>query len=153
MQLHSILHDSLPAKFANFQADALQLAVQLRTTEPGSAINIALQEKMKDPEVWCSKLGIPSTSSLRSTIVVLDGTSGDPASIAARASQALPASLSALANVEKQVRTLVTQCCAQPVSHVLRGYPEMQEWTRRDDNAGAEVQTIPIWLLILNDCK
>jgi len=124
MQLHSVLHDNLQSKFATFQADVMQHVGQLRGHDgPASAFGTALKEKMKDPK-WCAQLGIPSESALRSAADFLEGSSS---------SGVLPAGAAALSKVESQVRSVVTRCCAEPVSRILKDYPEMPEWSVQSD--------------------
>ncbi|CAJ1410396.1 unnamed protein product [Effrenium voratum] len=128
MQLHQVLHDDLPAKFASFQADTMQQVGRLRSSQSESAFSTVLKEKMKDPR-WCALLGIPSEASLRSAADFIEGSAGT--------SGVLPAAAAALARAEAKVRGVVTRCCAEPVSKILRAYPEMQEWTRPDSDEAA----------------
>eukprot|EP00439_Symbiodinium_sp_Y106_P035025 s1361_g4.t1 len=127
MQLHAMLHDTLPAKFSSFQAEVLKQAGQLHSSQLESPFSRALKEKMKDPEVWCEQLGIPSIPALKAASDLMDGV-GIGSFDSGRA--VLPAASAALAAAETKVRGVVTRCCAEPVSNILRGYPEMQEWSR-----------------------
>eukprot|EP00930_Biecheleria_cincta_P040940 TRINITY_DN28035_c0_g1_i1.p1 TRINITY_DN28035_c0_g1~~TRINITY_DN28035_c0_g1_i1.p1 ORF type:complete len:805 (+),score=210.63 TRINITY_DN28035_c0_g1_i1:23-2437(+) len=126
MQLHRILHDSLPSKFAAFQAETLQHVKNMQSSMSGPGLSDAFREKMRSPDVWCNRLAIPSAASLRAAADAVDRATTD-------ASQALSASSAALAKAEQEVRKLVTQCCALPVANILKAYPDMQEWTRIED--------------------
>lgn len=144
MQLHAMLHDTLPAKFSSFQAEVLKQAGQLHSSQLESPFSRALKEKMKDPEVWCEQLGIPSLPALKAASDLMDGV-GIGSFDSGRA--VLPAASAALAAAETKVRGVVTRCCAEPVSNILRGYPEMQEWSR--EGPGDEVSHGPLQCITL----
>merc|ERR1719245_2015252 len=97
----------------------------------------ALQQKLRDPKVWCEKLAVPSAAALQSAHEVLEGATPESPALHARTSRALPASVAALEAGEKQVHGVVTQCCVQPVHSVLGTYSETPEWTKADEPAEA----------------
>jgi len=132
MQLHRMLHESLPARFVAFQAEVLAMAARLLACAE-SAFGDVVKMKLSDPSVWCDKLGIPSADALRNASSALEGASPDSAVLAARATQALPQASAALAGAEKEVRALVVRCCVQPVQMVLGRYAEAQEWRKGHD--------------------
>lgn len=124
MQLHGMLHDSIPAAFADFRGDALQMAVHMATSkEPAFGRMIA--EKLRDPSVWCAKLALPSAASLEAAHAAVLGNAG---ATQGSGSGALPVAAAGLAAAEKEGRDIVTRCCVQPVSSFLSGYPEESQW-------------------------
>jgi len=149
MQLHGMLHDSLPVSFATFQSEVLQLATRMATasTEAGSPVfGRVVAEKLRDPAVWCDRLAVPSVPALQTArTAVLGGSSSSSAAApsaevgkAATVKVGLPASSAALGAAEKEARGLVTRCCVQPVSVVLVGYSEEPHWTITDSGQAAE---------------
>lgn len=138
MQLHGMLHDSLPAQFSGFQAETLQIAARMRADALDSAFGLATSEKLRDADAWCERLAVPSAIALRSAHGALEGVGPDSAALMARASRALPAASAALAAAEKEVHNLVARCCVQPVSGALAGYSDAPEWAVNDDPSEGE---------------
>jgi hypothetical protein len=136
MQLYGVLHDTLAKHFQEFQQDALRLAARMHATVD-TAFGHAIAEKLKDPNIWCDQLAVPSAAALQSAVSSLEGLSPDSPALAARAMQALPSASAAFAESEKQVQALVTQCCVQPVQQILANYSEVPAWTKAIDAADA----------------
>jgi len=136
VQLHAILHDGLAPQFTDFRAEVLRLAAQMHAMQD-SPFGIAVKEKLSDPKIWCERLAVPSSAALEGAHASLEGTQPDSAAVASRATTALSASTAALAEAEKQVRGLVTQCCVQPVLSMLSTYTDLPEWSRNADAAEA----------------
>ncbi|CAK0830666.1 unnamed protein product, partial [Prorocentrum cordatum] len=86
MQLHSMLHDSIPASFAAFQVETFQLAVRMNSA--GSPFGQALAERLRDPEAWCERIATPSAAALRRAHAALADAGPASAALAARASKA-----------------------------------------------------------------
>jgi len=146
MQLHGMLHDSIPLVFATFQDEAVQLAIRMMATS-GQAFGSVLEEKLKEPTVWCEQLAVPSAAAVRAAGVVVLGPSAFGSTTAEvgsgvipgpSAGKGLPATAAALAAAEKEARGLVTRCCVQPVTSILAGYPEDPQWT-----LGADASDLP----------
>lgn len=140
MQLHSLLHDSIPASFVTFKGDILQHSLRLMNlNEP--TMSKVLAVKLADPDVWCERLAVPSIASLRNAHTSVDGLflSDGSALVAGRAPLALQAATAALADAERRARDLVTQCAVRPVERLLAKYPEEQQWTRAADPSEMEL--------------
>jgi len=125
MQLHSLLHDSVPLQFATFQVEMLQSLARMRAVQ--GPLGHVLEAKFTDPR-WCELLGVPSPDGLRSASLLAHS---------AVASQALPQSTASLADAEKRVRGIVTQCCTLPVLGHLKAYPESPEFSAEPDVVAA----------------
>jgi hypothetical protein len=135
MQLHGMLHDSIPVALAAFQGEVVQLAVRMAaSTEP--AFSVAIAAKLADPAVWCARLAIPSEKALEAARVTVLGGGGMVG--LAGSSGPLPATSAALATAEREARAIVTRCCMQPVNALLAGYPDEAQWTT--EPAAAELQ-------------
>lgn len=139
MQLHTLLHDSIPALFVAFKSEMLQHASRLmKLAEP--AMSKVLAVKLADPDVWCERLAVPSASSLRSASASVEGLQSEGgASVAGTASLSLQAATGALEDAERRARDLVTQCAVRPVERMLSKYPDEQQWTRVAEAAELEL--------------
>jgi len=129
MQLYAVMQGSIRTQFSAFQAEVLQLAAQMQAA-PGHPFGQAALAKLRDPDVWCSRLGIPSVASLRNAHSALDGAPPNSAALRARSPTAIPAATASLATADKQMKDLVTQCCVQPVMAVLGTYSDMPDWAK-----------------------
>eukprot|EP00929_Paragymnodinium_shiwhaense_P051567 TRINITY_DN25930_c0_g2_i1.p1 TRINITY_DN25930_c0_g2~~TRINITY_DN25930_c0_g2_i1.p1 ORF type:complete len:508 (+),score=162.21 TRINITY_DN25930_c0_g2_i1:94-1524(+) len=139
MQLHGLLHDSIPASFGSFRTEALRTTGRLAASDDqafGRAISLKLQGA---GDAWCERLGVPSVAALKAAYASVAGVGAGamPPSAGLEApASILPAASKALAAAEKEARDIVTKCCVQPVAAILAGYPEEPQWLRADGTAG-----------------
>lgn len=126
LQLHAVLHSGIAERFVAVQGEVLQAALQMRNAEQ-SAFSVALEQKLHNPAEWCERFAsLPAEALKHAHSVVQD----DDPTIATGGGRTLPAAAAALAEIERQVKGLVTQCCVQPVQAILAGYHKADEWTK-----------------------